>query len=255
MVFQYAYRDQRNDRHEGTVVASSKDDAFRKLKASGIKPFFVAPAPGLINGILRFGKRGAAIVVLSGVALVASYYAARKSSEDATLRSAVAGVFDSQTRRQVIGDIAVIEKGVRTGWRDVFPSEGERFLASFAIPGVEAGQRSTSEEEIVAALSRKVDIDDSDGIEARQIKAMVEGMKDELRRFLSAGGTITGYGRRLIARQEEEIGYYQRAVQRVELARKSGRGDAAVVAELDRQNSSLRSMGIRLVTMPEGPEK
>ena len=250
MVFQYAYRDQHNDRHEGTVVASSKDDAFRKLRANGVKPFFVAPAPGLVNGILRFGKRGAAIVVLSVAAVVSTYYAIRRAPVDDALRDA-AGVFDSQTRRQVIGDAAIIEKGVRTGWRDVFPCEGERFLASFAVPGVEAGQRNTSEEEIVAALSRKISIEDSDGIEARQIKAMVEGMKKELRRFLEAGGTIAGYGQRLVARQEAEIGYYQRAVQSIEAAKNSGKGEASVLLELDRQNASLRSMGIRLVTMPE----
>ena len=254
MVFQYAYRDQNNDRHEGTVVASSKDDAFRKLRASGIKPFFVAPAPGLINGILRFGKRGAAIVVLSVVAAVSIYFAIRRIPADGSLRDA-AGVFDSQTRRQVIGDAAIIEKGLRTGWRDVFPCEGERFLASFAVPGVEAGQRNTSEDEILTALARKVGIEESDGIEARQIKSMVEGMKNELRRFLEAGGTIAGYGQRLVDRQDAEIGYYQRAVRNVETAKKSGKDDASVMLELDRQNAALRSMGIRLVTMPEGRAK
>jgi hypothetical protein len=34
------------------------------------------------------------------------------------------------TRRQVIGDAFLIEKGLRTGWSDVFAHEGERFLAS-----------------------------------------------------------------------------------------------------------------------------
>ena len=41
-----------------------------------------------------------------------------------------------QTRRQVIGDAAVVDKGIATGWADVFAEEGERFFASFAIPGL-----------------------------------------------------------------------------------------------------------------------
>ena len=61
---------------------------------------------------------------------------------------------DDMTRRQVIGDTAVIEKGVRVGWADVFETEGERFLASFAIPGVKAGQRSTTEQALQEALAR-----------------------------------------------------------------------------------------------------
>ena len=59
---------------------------------------------------------------------------------------------DDTTRRQIIGDTAIIEKGIRTGWADVFDLEGERFLASFAIPGVPAGQRSTTVDEIRKAL-------------------------------------------------------------------------------------------------------
>ena len=59
---------------------------------------------------------------------------------------------DDTTRRQIIGDTAIIEKGIRTGWTDVFELDGERFLASFAIPGVPAGQRSTTVEEIQKAL-------------------------------------------------------------------------------------------------------
>ena len=45
-----------------------------------------------------------------------------------------------QTRRYPIGDAAIIEKGILTGWSDVFEHEGDRFLASFAVPGVKAAQ-------------------------------------------------------------------------------------------------------------------
>ena len=88
-------------------------------------------------------------------------------------------------------------------------------------------------------------------MEARQIKAMVEGMKDELRRFVTAGGTIEQYGRRLVARQDEEIAIYNRACNEIEQASK-GSADKTELSELvDRRNGELRRMGIRLIAMPE----
>lgn len=254
MKFQYAYRDRQNERHDGIVVASSKDDAFKRLRAQGVKPFFIAPAPGFFNRIQGMGKRGAAIVVLACAVCVSGTIAIR-ASRPVPVQDEFANAISSQTRRQLIGDIAIIEKGVRTGWADVFEFEGERFLASFAIPGVPAGQRNTSEKEIQAALSRKVEPTDADGIEVRQIKAMVEGMKSELRRFVAAGGSITGYGNRLVRRQEEEIGYYQRAQNCVDQEAKSGKSEKELAATLDRYNVHLRSMGIKPVTMPERNEK
>ena len=64
MKFQFAYRDSSNERHDGIVVASSKDDAFKKLRSRGIPPFFVAPAPGFFNKLSSIGKRWFAIIVL-----------------------------------------------------------------------------------------------------------------------------------------------------------------------------------------------
>ena len=151
----------------------------------------------------------------------------------------------------MIGDTAVIEKGIRDGWAEVFTEEGERFLASFAIPGVPAGQRNTTEAEISAALSRKVEVKPEDGIEARQIKAMVEGMKAEARRFVSKGGSIAAYGRKLVRRQEEEIAYYNRAKAEIENAQKAKMPTSQLSALWEKRNESLRQIGVRLVAMPE----
>lgn len=129
--------------------------------------------------------------------------------------------------------------------------KGERFLASFAIPGVPAGQRNTIEAEVGAALSRKVEATPEDGIEARQMKAMVEGMKDELRRYLAKGGKIAGYGRRVVRRQEEEIAYYNRAKTEIENAQKSKMPAAQLNDLWEKRNESLRQMGVKLVPLPE----
>ena len=150
----------------------------------------------------------------------------------------------SETRRQVIGDVAVIEKGIRTGWADVFEREGDRFLASFAIPGVAAGQRSTSEAEMRRALDGKVEPQDGDSIEVRQIKAMVEGMKKEARRYIAAGGSLVDYGKRLVERQEAEIAIYNRVRNEIETIRKTMAEDA-FETYLEERNDELRNLGIK----------
>jgi len=261
LTFKYAYRDKENVRHESTVVASSKDDAFKKLRAQGLKPFYVELAPGLLNRIQSFGKRGYAIVVLAVLCLALGTVAVvemRNAGRNARLtpQSEFDQAINSTMRRQPIGDIAVIEKGIRTGWADVFASAGERFLASFAVPGYPPAIRTTTEAEIRKALApRQLPTTNhqlpTDSLEARQIRAMVEGMKDELRRYLAAGGTIAGYGKRLVRRQEEEIGYYQQAERFVEREANSTKTDAEVSATLEKYNAHLRSMGIRPLTMPE----
>jgi len=246
--FSYEYRTGDNVRHTGVVVASGREAAFQALKAKGIRPGKLTEAPGFFNKLFGKGKRWLAIAVL-GVLCVVLCMAALRLSREAETGSAA--LFDDTTRRQVIGDSAVIEYGLHTGWADVFAHEGERFLASFAIPGAEAAVRNTSEGEIRAALSRKVGVEPGDGVEARQVKSMVEGVKDELRRFLSKGGTVVEYGQRLVERQERERAYYRMACDDVRNAVATGATERAVFALWKARNDALRRMGVCLVPIPE----
>ena len=258
MKFIYSYNTKQNERREGlTISAPNRDAAFSELNKRGIRPYKLYPAPGLLNRMSAIGGRGLAIIVLA-VALglfmaiaLTQHKDIVELEQDGDVREIVTGAITSKVRRQLIGDQGFIEKGIRTGWSDVFDHEGERFLASFAIPGVPATVRTTKVAALEDALKRRVEAKESDGMEARQIKAMVEGMKDELRRFVAAGGTIEQYGRRLVARQDEEIAIFNRASNEIEQASK-GSLDKAELSELvDRRNGELRRMGIRLVAMPE----
>ena len=254
MKFIYEYKTKENEQRSGEFCAASRDDVYRELRKQGIKPYKVYLAPGLWNRVQSYGKRTAAIVVLGVLCLVLGAVVRLFQKENTALNSSLSTLnssFENTTRRQVIGDTAVIEKGIRTGWADVFPEEGERFLASFAIPGVPAGQRNTTEEEIKAALSRRIEPNESDGIEARQIKSMVEGMKDELRNFLQNGGTIKVFGNCLVERQETELGYYNRTKSELETMKNSGMDPKALEALWEKRNESLRQMGVKLVPLPE----
>ena len=231
--------------------AESREAVFAALRKQGIKAIKVVAADGSkANGEIRGIRKRVLAVSVIGAALLAGVVVYLLQSQ-APISQSPTDFLTAQTRRQVVGDVAVIEKGIKEGWASIFPEEGERFLASFAIPGVPAGQRNTTEAEISAALSRKVEAKPEDGIEARQIKAMVEGMKEEARRFVSKGGSIKRYGVLLVQRQEEEIAYYNRAKAEIENAQKSKMPAAQLNDLWEKRNESLRQMGVKLVPMPE----
>ena len=227
--------------------ASSREEVFETLRAKGIKAIKVVAADGSkANGEVRGVRKRAvvALVILAAVwAGVVAYIGGERTGEGGHA-GRVTLPLESGTRRQVIGDMAIIEKGIRTGWADVFAREGDRFLASFAIPGVKAGQRSTSEEEMRRALEGKVAPQPTDPIEVQQIKAMVEGMKEEARQYLAAGGSLVDYGKRLVERQEAEIAIYNRVKNEIETIRKTMAEDA-FEAYLEERNDELRNLGIK----------
>ena len=270
MKYTYAYRTSDGVRHEAAMDAESREAVFVALRAKGIRAIKVvaadgskangedSPSPGLRGagpGIFRIAF--SFLVLAAALAGGAAWWAARQpgaprqGSAGGRGGDALQEFLTSRTRRQVIGDAAVVEKGIATGWADVFEHEGERFLASFAVPGVRAGQRSTTVEEIEAALGRSVGVAESDGLEARQIKAMVEGMKAEARAYVAAGGSVVGYGRRLTERQDAEIAIYERAKADFEAAKKSKKSEDELVAYWESLNDRLRNLGIRPVSLEE----
>ena len=251
MKYTYAYKTSDGVRHEDSMNADSRDEVFAELRKRGIKAIKVVAADGSkANGEVRGVRKRivAVLVVLVAVAvgIVAYFGGARAggSSESGTAFQT------DQTRRQVIGDAAIIEKGIRNGWCDVFRLEGERFLASFAIPGVKAGQRNTSEKEFALALEAKCEINPADSLEARQIKAMVEGMKNEARSYIAAGGTIVEYGKRLTERQDAEIAVYNRVKADIEKARKT-MPEAEFMTYWEKRNDELRNLGIKTVGLEQ----
>ena len=255
MKYTYAYKTSDGTRHEAAMDAESRDAVFAALREKGIKAIKVVAADGSkANGEVRGVRKrvlAAAVLVAALVAIVGTVVVGRGFRP----RRGESGVFalpidfDSTVRRQVIGDTAVIEKGVRTGWADVFATEGERFLASFAIPGVPAGQRSTTEELLREALHCPPSTSTS-SLEARQIRAMVEGMKDEARAYIAAGGTIVGYGKRLVERQDAEIAIYERTKAEIEDAKRR-LSDDAFVSFWEERNDRLRNLGIRLISLED----
>ena len=257
MKYTYAYKTSDGVRHEDSIEAESRDAAFTLLRGRGIRPIKVVAADGSkANGEVRGVRKRwvaaivAIAVVIAGItAYFGGFLASRRGLSPRFLVS-VPTFEAEQTRRQVIGDAAVVDKGIATGWADVFADEGERFFASFAIPGVKAGQSNTTVEELNEALARSVAPADADGMEARQIKAMVEGMKAEARAYVAAGGSVVEYGRRLTERLDAEIAIYERTKAELEKARET-LGRDAYLSLWEEKNDQLRNLGIRLVPLED----
>ena len=248
MKYTYAYKTSDGARHEASIEAESRDAAFAALRERGIRPIKVVAADGSKANGAPVGVRRRVVAVSILVAVVAAVGATAAFLRIVRPAPKVEPFQADQTRRYPIGDAAIIEKGVLTGWSDVFEHEGDRFLASFAVPGVKAGQRNTTVEEIEAALRRKIEPTPDDGLEARQIKAMVEGMKAEARAYIAAGGSVVEYGKRLTERQDAEIAIYERTKADLEQAKETMSGDT-LISYWESQNEKLRNLGIRPLTL------
>ncbi len=246
MRYTYCYKTSDGTRHEAAMEAESRDAVFAALRKDGIRPIKVVAADGSkANGEVR----GVRMRVVGLVAVLVALGAVVGTSLYNRATAPSMPLFEAeQTRRQIIGDTAIIDKGIATGWSDVFPDEGERFFASFAIPGVKAGQRNTTIDEVKAALARTVAPSPEDGMEARQIKSMVEGMKAEARAYIAAGGTIIEYGKRLTERQDAEIAIYERAKADFESAKKI-KSENDLIAYWESLNDQLRNLGIKLIPL------
>ena len=248
MKYTYAYKTPDGKRHEASIESPSREAVFEALRKQGIRPIKVVAADGSKANGAPVGVRRRVVAVTILAAVVAAVGATTAFLRIVQPTPEMDAFQSDQTRRYPIGDAAIIEKGILTGWNDVFEHEGDRFLASFAVPGVKAGQRNTTVEEIESALGRSVSIANDDGLEARQIKAMVEGMKAEARAYIAAGGSVVEYGRRLTERQDVEISAYERTKADLERAKETMSGNA-LINYWESQNDKLRNLGIRPLTL------
>lgn len=75
---------------------------------------------------------------------------------------------------------------------------------------------------------------------------MVDGMKNEVRRYLAVGGSIIEYGKCLTKRQDAEIAVYNRIKADFDKARWSMTDDA-FMAYWEKSSDELRNLGVKTV--------
>lgn len=241
MKFTYQYRTGDNVLHNGTINAADRDAAFASLRSQGVKPSRLAEAPGLFNALFGKGKRWIAIGAL-GVLVVGLLVALQVTKREL---AAIASPEEIAERHQIYGDPATISEMTADGFAAVFDTDGERFLAGYAMPGAAAVApfRLKSPDDLKACLTNKIVFIDGEPREVSELKAIVNGIKEELQAYLADGeGTCASFIRRLDERQEEERLIFLRVQNELEAD-----PDPALWEE---RNKALREMGIRTIPRP-----
>lgn len=245
MKYTYAYKTSDGARHEASMEASSREEVFAELRNRGIRPIKVLAADGSkANGEIR-GVRRRVVVVLVALTALAVGGAAFLLVE----RNRTSVRLGPLPRHQVYGEPAVLNEFERTNFAGVFRTEGERYLAWFARPGLvhsfsDPDWRRRLAEALPSALTNEIVFSATDSLEATEFKRILAGMKNEIRRYLANGiGTPERYVKRLEERQRREAQLYALAEQ--ELAKEA---DPEV---FERRNAALRAIGLRTVALPE----
>ena len=236
--FHYFYQSKANENLEGWIAAKSRDDAYAQLRKVGIKPYRVVGKDPLA------WKRWTAIAVLA-FALTGTY-------AWLAIRPAPSNPEEPSVRHQIYGAESVIKNGMATGWAVCGLDDGEKFLARYAQPGLKVAYvRPTAQ--IAAAvdvsLESRLAAADGDLIEYRQLKEIVESIKDELRRYKSQGGKTEGFIERLQERQSQEVAYYLAANQELENAKKTMSEDD-IYSLWAAKNAELRAIGLPMLKDP-----
>ena len=239
MKFVYQYKTKENERRSGEIAASSKDDVFIQLKKIGVRPFGVELAPGFFNKIQSYGKRTYAIVALAVlcVALAAIAFFSRRSVKESV----------AERRGQIYGDPSILQVCEREGWANVIQGDFNLLLAKFAQPGREV---SGVKKGVVADLAY-LEVVPADSAEVQKMKRMINWMKDELKAYLAAGGSVDDYLDRLIERQDAEVAIRERTGTELDMLKDNPKENFE--KEWETKNEMLRKMGIRTFPLPNLP--
>ena len=256
MKYTYAYKTSDGTRHEAAMEAESRDEVFEVLRGRGIRPIKVVAADGSkANGEVRGLRKPAVfalVAIAAAIAGVIAYLGGERTGAATAANSAM-----SAPRHQIYGDPAVVSILERGDFADALPREGDRLLAVFAQPGklmcakgsnprrLSAELAAAFEQYAVDELAVESDIPlDPDGSrEVRELKQIINGMREEMREYLANGnGTPRSFWRRLNERTEQEIQIYERT--RRELEKETSE------EVWEQKNDALRRLGLRTIPNP-----
>ena len=259
MKYTYAYKTSDGVRHEESMDAESREAVFVALRARGIKAIKVTAADGSkANGEVRGVRKR--VLVLSALYFVLCAVVVMGTVVFALgTRHKAQGTGASVPRHQIYGDPAVLAAFERGNFDEVFTNRMDRMLAWFAQPGrlmspkgVDPRRMANEFAEAVGAPSRRVskdegnrfltrrDVASTDPREVRELREIVNGMREELSAYLANGnGTPRSYWRRLLERTQQEMQIYERTRRELE----NEKSDAV----WEEKNEALRRLGLRTI--------
>lgn len=236
--------------------ASSREDVFEALRAKGIKAIKVVAADGSkANGEVRGVRKRVVVSLVVAAAVcvgVIAYIGGERTGANVAANPAV-----SSPRHQIYGDPAVMEGLERGEFEKVLAREGDRMLAVFAQPGRLMCAKGANPRYLAAAQDaafaayakdelapeRDIVIAPEDSREIKELKQIVNGMREELRGYLANGnGTPRSFWRRLNERTASEMQIYERT--RRELEKETSHD------VWEEKNAALRRLGLRTIPNP-----
>ncbi len=242
--------------------AESREAVFAALRGRGIKAIKVTAADGSkANGEVRGVRKRVAAAVAVGAAVVVGVVAfILGESNNQTIEQSDNTL--SSPRHQIYGDPVVMEAFERGDFRTALTNEADRMLAWFAQPGKLMCPRGTDPRRLASAFaqaylaasctshaaslpSREHSAECSretecDSREVRELKQIVNGMREELREYLANGnGTLRSYWRRLLERTQQEMQIYERIRRELENEKNP--------AVWEEKNEALRRLGLRTI--------
>lgn len=241
------------------MEAKCREDVFSVLRKQGIRAIKVVAADGSkangeVRGIRKRAVAALVALVAVGVGVVAFVSGSRTGAATA------ANPARNSPRHQIYGDPALIERFEVGDFEGVLSRTGDQFLAWYAQPGklmipkgINPRRLSAQQiEELIAYAQSKLsadrDLDTSADTqrEVRELKQIVNGLRDEFRGYLANGnGTPRSFWRRLNERTLQEMQIYERT--RRELEKETS------AAVWDEKNEQLRRLGLR--TIPNAREE
>ena len=254
MKYTYAYKTPDGIRHEATMNAASRDEVFAELRRQGIKAIKVVAADGSkANGEVR-GVRARVVVALVALAAIVAGVVAFFLGESNNRTTEQSNNSLLSPRHQIYGDPAVMEGFERGDFSSALARPGDRLLAIFAQPGklmcakgvdprrLDPAAEKALSDYVKAELGadRDLGMGADDSREVRELKQIVNGLREELRGYLSNGnGTPRSFWRRLNERTREEMQIYERT--RIELEKEKSQ------EVWDEKNAALRRLGLRTI--------
>lgn len=234
MKYVYHYQTSGNENRTGEIRARNRADAYARLRKQGIRPYRLVGDDPLNWRPWAVGS----LVALLAAALAFAVWRIRSAGDD---RSPL-------PRGQLYGDASVIAEGVFSDWSKVLARPLDRYLAAYAQPGAFVPPPLLSSAEYAALesdLAADVGYVKGERMEVRQLKNILAGMRDEMRRFLADGGTVGGYMEFLESRQRGEQAFRDKARAHVERAPQS-----LLYQTWTGVNAALRERGLAPIEMP-----
>jgi len=254
MTFDYCYKTSDGQRHEGTVDAPGRDEAFAALRRQGIRPIRLSGAEDRRPAGGRWQMRLAVAVLSAAVVLLAVmlYRARRASPPDGSASASQRRGIESQVvevpsggrvarprARKPISGMYPFTQELGELFAAAFEHPAEAYLARFAQPGLEVPPLAEGaamellEDDLQDALDDPIVIRAEDPRSVAELKRIVSGLKEEVSLLLASGKSLGEVRSWLEGRQRMEAAYRKQIIRRV---------DDGLIS-LDEANSLLVSMG------------